>query len=68
MKRTQTRNRYNAEKFVVYVEVTIEKAINVTAIDEEEAKELAINRISKHKSAFREYKMLEHEVVDIERL
>ena len=65
MKKTQTNNRYKSTRFTVYVETTIERQVSVLALDEEEAKELAVNRMDRNKSVIRKYKIMEHEVVDV---
>jgi hypothetical protein len=67
MKRTQTNNRKDAKKHIVYVETIIEREVSVMAVDIEEAKEIAINRLKRNKGAWLyKYKILEHEVIDVE--
>ena len=65
MKKTQTDYKYKAVRFTVYVETTIERQVSVLALDEEEAKQLAVNRMDRNKSVIRKYKIMEHEVVDV---
>lgn len=65
MKKTQTENRKNAKKHIVYVETVVEREVSVMAIDIEEAKEIAINRLNRNKGGWLyKYKILEHEVID----
>ena len=66
MKKTQTDYKYKAVRVTVYVETVIEREVSLLAIDEEEAKELAVNRLDRNKSTIRKYKIMEHEVVDIQ--
>lgn len=66
MKKTQTDYKYKAVRFTVYVETTIERQVSVLALDEEEAKQLAVNRMDRNKSVIRKYKIMEHEVVDVQ--
>ena len=65
MKKTQTDYKYKAVRFTVYVETIIERKVSLLAIDEEEAKKLAVNRLDRNKSTIRKYKIMEHEVVDV---
>ena len=67
MKKTQTENRKNAKKHIVYVETVVEREVSVMAIDIEEAKEIAINRLNRNKGGWLyKYKILEHEVIDVQ--
>ena len=67
MKKTQTENRKNAKKHIVYVETIVEREVSVMAVDTEEAKEIAINRLNRNKGGWLyKYKILEHEVVDVQ--
>ena len=66
MKKTQTENRKNAKKHIVYVETVVERQVSVMAVDIEEAREIAINRLNRNKGGWLyKYKILEHEVIDV---
>lgn len=67
MKKTQTNNRKDAKKHIVYVETIIEREVSVMAVDIEEAKEIAVNRLKRNKGGWLyKYKILEHEVIDVQ--
>lgn len=64
--RIQTKHQHKCTTYYVWVETTVERCITVRAIDEEEAKQLAMERSENRSKSMSRYKVIEHEVVDIE--
>ena len=63
-------SRSQSSKFDVYIEITVEKKLNILAGTKEDAEQLAINRIKNHSKFLVNSKLkpLTYEVVDIEEL
>ena len=63
-------SRSQSSKFDVYIEITVEKKLNILAGTKEDAEQLAINRIKNHSKFLVNAKLkpLTYEVVDIEEL
>jgi len=62
----QTKHPHKASTFHVWVETTVERCITVKALDKKEAKELVMKRVTNRIKSMSRYKVLEHEVIDIE--